>query len=287
MFRGVTSHHRLPPVSNYAEAQAALEAFEFADHKVVLVRYTGTGIIAFRLYETDVVTWHPDNSFVIRNHGSVTTTEFASHFMPKGVHLNYPTKYGGHRTIMFVGKLPGAGWWWEGARLCSGKAVRFVQVGDEWLPDESTCDPMLFPEVDQRGTRAVSKKFNLADFKTWLSVAPYHLDLCHEEWDVDECALGLEERDLAHVAAFMPIISDPGFGADKRLKKLPIKMGFWQNSITLGCVRKLKLALWERQGLIGSTTLTTPLRSEFQRRMARMRALAALGADVSEYGPQE
>jgi hypothetical protein len=45
------------------------------------------GAVKFRYHETDVVTWLPNDSFVVETYVSNSTCEFAGRFLPSGSHL--------------------------------------------------------------------------------------------------------------------------------------------------------------------------------------------------------
>ena len=66
---------------------------------VTWVRECSDGSIAFRLYDTDVVTYEPNGDIVIDNYGTKTTTEFAWKFLPGGFHLSHPPIVTGKHTF--------------------------------------------------------------------------------------------------------------------------------------------------------------------------------------------
>lgn len=93
-----------------------------------VIRYGSDDSIAFRLYETDVVTWYPDNSVSIENYGTVTTSEFATNFLPAGISLRHPVNRrsgasGGDKGIAY-------GPWGKERMVCQGTAVRFTEGPD-------------------------------------------------------------------------------------------------------------------------------------------------------------
>lgn len=53
-------------------------------------RKLADGSIAFRLYATDVVTWHPDNSVTINPYSTASTNAFATRLLPSGMWANFP-----------------------------------------------------------------------------------------------------------------------------------------------------------------------------------------------------
>lgn len=307
MFLGVKAHHDAKRVVNYAQARAALERAMLTptgkrraektwgyhlganrNHGVSWVRLCDEpgheGAIAFRLYDTDVVTWYPDNSVVIENYGTVTTSGFAARFLPTTISLSHPTtrrgSEGGHKGIHYR----------KGHTrfLCSGYAVRFVQEGEDWVPDESTCLDMRFPELSKSGTRAVAREHNLSDFETWLGCAPHLMDVVHEGWDLDECAEALRERDFARAAAHLPLVHlSASFGIADRVKPIPIKVHRWDHVVSPASLRKLRVALWDEAGLMGTIVVKTIQQADFDKRMARVREMRALGLAAHDMGPTE
>jgi hypothetical protein len=288
-YNHVQSHHLLPPVASYAAALAALETYEATakKHNVVTVymRSIGEGV-AFRLYQTDVVVWFPDDSFDVDNYGTLTTSGFARRFLPGGIALNYSTNRGGHDTIIYR-TLTDQGYW-GGSRICIGSTVHFEPQGDgTWRPDETTCRPMRFPALDRTATRAVAKLYNLRDFEAWLPMGVRHFEIEHAGWDLGHCALALKHRDFRTAAAHLPLIEvGKGFGLAAKVAAcaLPIETGSWQKHVTMGSLGKLRLALYEDAGLFGDVVLRTVSTDAYERYMTRARELVALGAD-DNWGP--
>lgn len=295
MFMGITAHHSAPRVSSYEEAQRAVDKYRAKEalrrrrkpipadqyalgghnKSVTWVRQDeATGAIAFQLYDTDVVTWHPDNSFEIDNFGSATTTGFASRFTPRGIHLNRPVQIrgseGGNTAIVYV--TP------DEHRMCQGMLVRFRLVDGFWAPDVGTLDPIRLPDVDRKLAREATAGLPWKDFENWLAMAPMHLDLEHVEFDVEECADALRKRDFRQATVHLPLVQIPnGWGAERRIKPLPIQTGYMDQVITMGSIGKLKLALMEQAGAIGVEEFTTVSCREYARRMARVSELRKLG----------
>ena len=256
---------------------------------VTWVRREPTGSIVFRLYNTDVVTWHPDDSFEVDNYGTVTTGQFARRFTPAGITLHHPTsvrgQVGGYKGIRYH-TAADTGWW--GANLCSGDVVRFVPQGDGvWLPDEDTLDTMCFPVLDHSKCREITKRYHLKDFATWLSMAPRHMRIEHDCWSVDDCAAALEKRDFTLASMFLPLtdVSKNHYGRDMRDHMIPIITSHYDRVVTSGVVDRLKVALWDREDLFGVEEFKTIPRAEYDRRMVRVRTMRNLGlVGIDEYG---
>lgn len=305
MFLGVNSHTDAKRVSSYETAREALERASLTpkgrqrtakqygfhlgmsrNHGVTWVREDVDGSIVFRLYDTDVVVWYPNGAVGIENFGSVTTSDFAQRFLPAGLHLRYPVERrgacGGDKGIVYA---PTSDTPWEGRRICFGDFVLFHPDGGGWVPDESTCEAMEFPDLTG-STRELSKRYSLSDFELWLPAAAALLNIEHDSWDVDECAAALERRDFRTAATFMPLIKvSSAFGIADRIKPLQVATRWRDEVVTLGSFRKLRLALCERDGLFTTMSCKTIGRNDFEKRMARVREMAALGIDVAHFGP--
>jgi len=294
MYMGVKNHHTLPRVTSYEDAQRALAVWESKTRRgkqVTQVLSHGSAI-AFRLYETDVVTWEADNSVHVDNYGTTTTSSFAHQFLPAGIHLHYPVERrgcsGGSNTIGFRAHPDGTPLsWQERYHVCQGAVVRFTEQDGVWLPDEDTCYDITLPKgVERKKSRELAKTYHFAEFESWLQMGPLILgDVEHSEWDLQECMDALEKRDWRQAAMFMPTIKESGsFGHEQRAKPLPISCEHG-HYISLGCLAKLKLAIWDWHGFLIVDTAKTWPRGEFDRRMQRVKEMEALGLNTHGMGP--
>ena len=259
MFLGIRTFGATRRVTNYVEAQASLEHYKAIEatkrrrrpmpkgeyplgghHKsVTWVRELSDGSIAFKLYDTDVVTWHPDGSVSLDNFGTVTTTSFASRFLPRGIHLRHETRGGGDNGITF--NAPDGR-----TMICQGySTLRPVDGG--WWPDEEILPEFALVSLG----KADLPELPWGDFTTWLEVAPAHLDLRHEGFDLEGCVKALQARDFREATRKLPLITIPnGWGAADRIKPLPIGVANWEKAVTIGSLRKLRLALLEHHGAL-------------------------------------
>lgn len=243
MFMGISAANNVRSVNSLADARRVLRdvkltptgraraekpyGFPIGGHSksVTWARATEDGGVAFRLYETDVVTYLGDGSVVIENYGTTSTTKFANTFAPKTLHLCYPVttrgNEGGHKGIRYH---CASEYDWKTARVCTGDAVRFVESENgAWLPDETTLDPIRVPTLDRKLARRIATDHHLCDFEMWLSMAPRHLDLEHVDWDLAACSDALKRRNFAEAAVNLPLIEEPaGFGTADRMKPLNI-----------------------------------------------------------------
>lgn len=290
--RSLERTSKTPTGRNRTQKQYGYHLGMDSNHGVTWVREGEDGEIIFRLYETDVVTWYPDDSVEIDNFGTVTTSAFARTFLPSGISLSHPTTrrgdMRGHKGISYcVEKRDPDRRFWGTYNLCWGGLPRFRQHGEHWLPDEDTIDTVHFPEItDPKAQREVSAKYHLRDFDNWLNMAPMHMRVEHDQWDTDECAAALLRRDFRRAAECLPLTHDSGaYGTE--LKIIPIITSSRDQHVTVSTISKLKLALWDLEGLFETVSFKTIAQDEFDRRMKRVKQMIALDlVSVGSYGPQ-
>lgn len=164
---------------------------------------------------------------------------------------------------------------------------RFRQHGEHWLPDEDTLDEIKFPEIlDRKAQRGVSAKYHLRDFDNWLSMAPRHMRIEHDCWDVHDCADALLKRDFTLASMFLPLTTESkSYGTE--LKIIPIITSFRDQHVTASCISKLKLALWDLEGLIETVSFKTIACDEFDRRMQRVKAMKRPDLCGYDLGPPQ
>lgn len=298
MFRGITSHHDAKRVTSYETAELALERASLTptgkrrtekekgfhlglsrNHGVTWVKRYSDGSIGFTLYETEVVMWQPDNSVLIDNFGTVTTTGFASRFTPARIHLRHLTETRGDKGIGYVQG--------DDRRVCHGGIVRFVEdANGDWVPDETTCDPIDLPVLDRKLAHATAKDLNLVELAAFLRVAPFTHQIEHDEFDLDECCAALRRREFRRAAELLPPIKPgSGFGLEERVAAVALPMLTRRDEyITMGSIDKLKLAYWSDMGYFDTVRHTTIGQKAYANGMARVRALAAVGC-YGSWGP--
>lgn len=296
MYTGVKNHHVLPNVASYEDATRALAIWDSKPRRgkqVISVHRAGDSI-AFQLYFTDVVVWEPDNSVLIDNYGTQTTSGFARQFLPRGIWLHHPvyrrtTGQGGASTIGFKSD-PDADQWSDRSSICQGTVVRFAEQDGLWLPDLDTCYEITLPtKADAKRSRELAKLYHFKEFESWLSMAPMHLgDVEHSGWDLDDCMEALGKRDWRAAAESLPLIEDTGaYGRDLRESALPIWTAHTNEYVTMGSLAKLKLAIWDRFDVLATETARSWSRREYDRGMARVRQMTKLGINTRQLGPVE
>lgn len=249
---------------------------------------TSGDAIAFRLYDTDVVTWHPDGSVEVENYGSVTTGQFANTYLPNMFSLSHSTSMGGHEGIYYPATGDGD---WRDRMVCRGSVVHFLpNTEGGFTPDPDTCSsfPLPVTVADRKARMAIAKEYNLRDFTAWLQMAPKHLNLVHGGYDFDDCCIALRARDFATAASCLPTVSTTSFGRQYRRGPVEGALGIEchrDEAVTLTSVSKLKLALWDDAGLEKSEQVITVSAAEYEKRMTRGRQLDKLAGSYSpSYG---
>ena len=246
--------------------------------KVTGVRLLGDGSIAFRLYATDVVTWHPDNSVSVVSYPTQTTSAFADVLLPAGLRL------GGANEMMtfFRGCGQPADWqeWWAAAHVCNGTGT-YRQVEGTWLPDDDTLHPINVVELDKAIAGQVCREINFAAFKRWLFAACDLIDIEHEGVDRAACGEAMRVGDWRTAARYLPTVSrSHAFGNYARIKPLRMR-GVWHGApVTLGSVERMRRWLYEEAGAYTVRRVTTIPAEEFARKNRLRNSLERSGVYV-------
>ena len=281
-------------IASYETALAALEQCStkrrarFTSHndwslghpkaEVTGISKRDTGDIHLRLYETDVVVWHPDNSFTVHNYGTKTTGEFAAAVLPAGISLCHDVSRPAagiereNRAIIYW--QPGENRWSE-ARVVNGEdLVTFYPTeAGGWAPRADEVSPFEFFAVDMPRARELCREYHLKDFAMWLSMAPMHMSprLCWIEDDPGACRQALLERDFRSAAMLLPLVSETrAFGLE--LKPYPIDT-LRGKYVTPTSLQRFKDALYDDEGALVRTTILLPTQAEWQNRSRRRSAL--------------
>ena len=136
------------------------------------------GDIMFRLYDTDVVTYHPDNSITVESYCSKTTQEFANELLPPGLRLD----------TQYMSKNDTGPYMWSTAGThnrytdavrsykFNGSLMRLRYNGTHWIPD--TAMLITEPRVNVSKRAKVWRTFRLNDYRKFLdAVAAHQVDV--------------------------------------------------------------------------------------------------------------
>lgn len=145
-------------------------------HKNKLMRELADGSIAFRLFRTDCVIWHPDNTLTVEGYPSVSTTAFVNTLVPSGV--SHGQGRSGGSPILTL-STPGERYWlntdndydtWvhnpdygkDTKIIQCSRPVRLHYTAGRWEPvDLDELRPFRVPTTNRKAARAVSKQYNL------------------------------------------------------------------------------------------------------------------------------
>ena len=293
MYIGIRS---TPHASSYADALRLYEKYsrtptgrarkpkdggmQFAS-KATRIRQESNGDIVMRLWDTDCVTWHPDNSFTVEPWESVTTGGFISSLTPLSV---------GRTMVATYFRLPlddkHSNWRerWATSRVCYAEGT-FHEVDGGYAPDEDTLRTFRYPIVDRKMTREASKAHHFVDFETWLAVAPHHLDLKHEGEDMQAVSDALQRRDFQTAAVHLPTTEVPrGFGIAERIKPIPMSGPHWQHPVTMSSIQRFRRWLYDDIGAVELAECKTMTCGEYERRIKEINAFDKAGASLHRAG---
>lgn len=119
------------------------------------MRKANDGSIVFTLYNTDVVTWHPDNSITVKPYPSTTTDKFANAVLPDGV---YPRFNGALGSSLYMRHA--------GHDVMIGDIARLRQMDDKWYVVDGV-KPITVPVLDKQKAREACVASRLNDFLVW------------------------------------------------------------------------------------------------------------------------
>ncbi len=130
----------------------------------VTIRKLADGSLACKLHHTDVVVWHPDNSFTLTAYRSMSTDAFASTLTPQNI---YP------RFNSDPYHLVQLGGWNDGVLIELVEPTRFVCEVNTWGVTIATPAPdaklgkFTNYTVDRKAANAALKKHKFHDFVAW------------------------------------------------------------------------------------------------------------------------
>lgn len=152
------------------------------------MRMLRDGSIAFRLYDTDCVVYHPDDSLTVHGYASVSTNDFIRALVPEGIsHSCRHEWYNGRRGAAFDPILqlsPLTEHWyssdyrypdvrdrkvigpdWRSGMIinCDGPVrLNYNVKRAAWLPvDMDDLPPFSVPTIDRKRSREVSREYHL------------------------------------------------------------------------------------------------------------------------------
>jgi hypothetical protein len=189
-FHGITPD--MPNLNNYAEAKAFHDATKLNRHGVRWPSKTkikhcftcnGDESIAFQLYDTECVVYHPDGTITVRGYGTQTTTGFIDMLTPQGIYHIAHSRASSHSPMLRLMPVrehvdPPNQWraeerrwmgvsWGEGVVVKCGRPVTLyynVERG-HWMPVADSVQPFQCQTINHEAARAVSRQYRLAAFE--------------------------------------------------------------------------------------------------------------------------
>lgn len=300
MHLGIISHRNVRTVSCYADAQCVLESCSktptgrnrkeardgfplgSTNRGQTTVRTIGDGSIAFKLYDTDVVVWHKDNSCTIEAYPTVTTVGFAGRFIPPGVSTSA-------RGLIHYDATGTAGW--RDRRVCRGlQPVRFVpndQGGWEPAPEDLEHQSFRYLVLERPKARVVSKRYPWTDFKTWLELmAGHRVEIDHVEADGDTALEALEAREFRTAAEHLSVIivNHRAWGGNQSSKLDNIVVRGPDNYVSMASVERLRNYAYADEGAFSDFEALTLTFTEFENHNKRLKHLEKAGISTHRYG---
>jgi len=290
MFATPTSYTETKSVESYAEALRVFERAQLTPkgHRRVeydgyplgsntkkdsptRVRQTRDKSIVFRLYSTDVVMWHPDNSFALEPYETMTTGMFCSHFSPVRVGASGTATY--FPAIGTDNEYTDWSERWRQARVCRASGTFRQDKTGAWIPDEDTLPSFEYMVVDRAVTKAIRDHYPIKDFLTWLSMVPLHTTVVHETSSIGRVVEALERRDFRAAAISLPAVEVPrGFGLAERMRPYALRGVRGGMMVTPASVDRVLRWLYHDGGAVRLASCKTMTRDEYAKRCKEISA---------------
>lgn len=150
------------------------------------MRELADGSIAFRLFDTDCVVWHPNGELTITGYATMSTTAFVNSLTPGGIIHGQGAK-GMDEPILHLTQViehvsPATEWsdeyQWKGPDWISGMIIqcdcgvrlRHCSKNNVWTPTKpDELRAFSVPQVDHKAARQVSKQYNLPTLQHTLN----------------------------------------------------------------------------------------------------------------------
>ena len=207
-WRGVNDYQRAFERWQRAPQWRNDEKSDFAPRKVEVnsskrkwsIRMLKTdGAIACRYWQTDVVTFHPDNSITLNAWRSMSTDAFANALTPGGISTHFNDSHG---TLVQCDWSGDPRYGEDRQRIYDLKGVRngvtFEKRDDgAWWPrdPETTTDSIDVPRINRARAREALKKHDLKTFERWARTAVMMRLGQNVEWRESLCEEGRRHHD--------------------------------------------------------------------------------------------
>jgi hypothetical protein len=169
------------------ESASAPRPIGTRSRKNKMMRELDDGSIAFRLFRTDCVTWHPDETLTVEGYPSTSTSAFIGRLAPSVVSHRQGAEWGpGSGPVLQLQSRSGGDYWLNTAGDYSSMArnpdynrdtlivnctypVKLHYSADRWLPvDPSELEPFSVEVIDRKLALKASREHHLPEFTAWL-----------------------------------------------------------------------------------------------------------------------
>ncbi len=243
------------------------------------------GSIAFRLFDTDVVVYHPDETITIQGYATMSTSGFIDALAPAGIQHSYrqirfngrlshtedpvlhlmPTRaetYGSDRTY----QIPV---WSKAMVIRCDDAVRLTYSADGvWVPvDLDDLVPFQVPTLDRKAARAVSKQYGLTTLQQVvnamiaLKAAPPPFTGNGYSTDFRAIMQALEAGDTMAAVELMPRGTTQAFG----------KTHGTERGVQPGFITRLRNHIYEHEGVVDRVAKQTLTSHGYRKYVADVR----------------
>lgn len=247
------------------------------------MRELDDGSIAFRLYQTDCVIWHPDNTLTIQGYMSMSTSCFIGMLAPENVSHQIGRKNWDEPVLHLRGIYPSKAeralpweqsrsiwrdYWNSGMIIQCSRPVRLRRTRKLWLPvkpDELT--PFEMFRVDRAAARRASAKYHLSELHQIVNAAialagrPV-LPPTQTSGSMDRIMAALREEQYLTAVSLMP----RGGGSTAFGRRMVAS-----NELTPGYLQQLRNHIYECEGALESYEERTLTPGQYKRYVADQR----------------
>lgn len=221
------------------------------------MRQLDDGSIAFRLFDTDCVIWHPDGTLTIEGYPSMSTNAFIGCLTPEGISHGFRGRRDPEDPVLHLMPVVRHKRSWgdfDGPDWRSGEIVRcdrpvklhYNAAQKRWVPSEpDALQAFHVPTIDRRHAREASRMYNLPTLSKVINAvtalaAPAVIPQAGQ-FGMSAIMELLQAEDYVGAISIMPRGQTKGFG------------GRWlgsTNGVRPGFLRELRDHIYDHEGVI-------------------------------------